>query len=203
MSTFGGEGRRDIAQHVRPLLRRQGLLREWLREGRWPPLTSEPPGPWWGRCGQAGACPRDARRLAADCARVCRSGCWCCCRGWVRGGEETEDLPGDVALEDAHDFPGRSAFGSPSGQVVRVAWSWRIRTNTTVVSTRFSCRSPPLFSRYRWCCLRMRGWGWFRRARRRRLRSAPGRDGTRRAGSCRPRRGRLRAGSAVLVLLLQ
>ena len=45
---------------------------------------------------------------------MCRSGCW----GWVRGDEETEDLAGDVALEDAHDFFGCSAFGSASGQVV-------------------------------------------------------------------------------------
>jgi hypothetical protein len=36
----------------------------------------------------------------------------------VRGGEETEDLAGDVALEDAHDLLGRSAFGSASGHIV-------------------------------------------------------------------------------------
>ena len=37
-----------------------------LRDGRGPPLTPEPRRPLWGSCGQARACPRGARRPAAD-----------------------------------------------------------------------------------------------------------------------------------------
>jgi hypothetical protein len=79
-----------------------------------PSLTPEPRRPLWGSCWAGQGLPP---RCAASRRRpwwMCRSGCW----GWVRGGEETEDLAGDVALEDTHDFFGCSAFGSASGHIV-------------------------------------------------------------------------------------
>jgi hypothetical protein len=109
------EGRRDAAQRVRPLLRRQGLLRNrCATAGARPPLTPEPRRPLWGSCGQARACPRGARRPAADhggCAgQAAGVGC--------AAARRRKTWRAMLALEDAHDFFGCSAFGSASGQVV-------------------------------------------------------------------------------------